>query len=312
MRGRGRGSWADSATPSCPAWRTALAATAVPVPAATVRLARGVRNASPEAAVDCLGPHVEHPDRELGLAVRSALAAAGVEAAPLAADIEPGLRADAEHAARCLAALAAVTPAPLLERALRDELELLRERVLALLAVRHGAEAIHLVALGLASDAESRRSLAIEMLDVTLGARRGGTRLTGGADGPARPRSPACSSQSSLRMLRAIEPQRSPTSSTTPKGTGDRPGWRRARCTRRAGPDRSLHLAGPPRPPIRCFARPWNGPRAAPRSKGFAPPARYLSHATAHVLAELDLRPDPFVVDANRRMAEWWWRSHWC
>ena len=148
-----------------PSVATALAATAVPVPAATVRLARGVRNASPEAVVDCLGPHVEHPDRELGLAVRSALAAAGVETAPLAADIEPALRADAEHAARCLAALAAVTPAPLLERALRDELELLRERVLALLAVRHGAEAIHLVALGLASDAESRRSLAIEMLE---------------------------------------------------------------------------------------------------------------------------------------------------
>ncbi len=151
-----------------PSVANALAATAVPVPAATVRLARGVRNASPEAVVDCLGPHVEHPDRELGLAVRSALAAAGVEAAPLAADIEPALRADAEHAARCLAALAAVTPAPLLERALRDELVLLRERVLALLGVRHGAEAIHLVALGLASGAESRRSLAIEMLDVTL------------------------------------------------------------------------------------------------------------------------------------------------
>ena len=193
-----------------PSVANALAATAVPVPAATVRLARGVRNASPEAVVDCLGPHVEHPDRELGLAVRSALAAAGVEAAPLAADIEPALRADAEHAARCLAALAAVTPAPLLERALRDELVLLRERVLALLAVRHGAEAIHLVALGLASGAESRRSLAIEMLDVTLGARRGGTRLTGGADGPARPRSPAaarrarsgCSARSSRSARR--------------------------------------------------------------------------------------------------------------
>ena len=76
---------------------------------------------------------------------------------------------DAEHAARCLAALASVAPAPLLERALRDELELLEQRVLALLAVRHGAERIKLAALGLRSDAEGRRSLAIEMLDVTLG-----------------------------------------------------------------------------------------------------------------------------------------------
>jgi hypothetical protein len=110
-----------------------------------------------------------HPDRELGLAVLSALAATGVQAAQLEAPLQETLRADAEHAARCLAALAVVAPAPLLERALRDELELLRQRVLALLAVRHGAEPIHLVTLGLASGAEGRRSLAIEMLDVTLG-----------------------------------------------------------------------------------------------------------------------------------------------
>ncbi len=43
--------------------------------------------------------------------------------------------------------------------------------------------------------------------------------------------------------------------------------------------------------------------------KAFAPPARYLSHATARFLAELDLRPDPLVVDAIRAMAAWWWRS---
>src|SRR6185312_10167653 len=70
--------------------------------------------------------------------------------------------------ARCRATLAAVAPAPQLERAIRDELELLRQRVLALLAVRHGAETIHSVALGLASPAEGRRSLAIELLEVTL------------------------------------------------------------------------------------------------------------------------------------------------
>ncbi len=148
---------------------TALATATAPVPAATVRLARGVRNASPDAAMACLGPHVEHPDRELGLAVRSAIAATGADGTPVAADLERALREDAEHAARCLSALAAVVPAPLLERALRDELDLVRQRVLALLAVQHGTEAIHLVALGLASDAEGRRGLAIEMLDVTLG-----------------------------------------------------------------------------------------------------------------------------------------------
>jgi hypothetical protein len=34
--------------------------------------------------------------------------------------------------------------------------------------VQYGSEAIHLVTIGLASDAEGRRSLAIEMLDLTL------------------------------------------------------------------------------------------------------------------------------------------------
>jgi hypothetical protein len=152
-----------------PAVATALAEASVPVPVATLRLVRAVRNASPDNVVACLDAHVEHPDRELGLAVLSALGATGVDASPLATSLERTLRGDSEHAARCLAALAAVEPAPLLERAIRDELELLRQRVLALLAMRHGAETIHSVALGLASDVEGRRSLAIEMLEVTLG-----------------------------------------------------------------------------------------------------------------------------------------------
>lgn len=151
-----------------PAVAAALANAPVPVPVATLRLVRAVRTASPDEVAACLGSHVEHADRELGLAVISALGASGVEASPLAASLERTLHADSEHAARCLAALAAVEPAPLLERAIRDELELLRRRVLALLAVRHGADAIHSVALGLAGDVEGRRSLAIEMLEVTL------------------------------------------------------------------------------------------------------------------------------------------------
>ena len=153
---------------SLPAVAVALAEASAPVPVATLRLVRAVRGASPGAVVACLGAHVEHPDRELGLTVLSGLGATGVDASQLAVGLERTLRADSEHAARCLAALAAVAPAPQLERAIRDELELLRQRVLALLAVRHGAETIHSVALGLASSAEGRRSLAIELLEVTL------------------------------------------------------------------------------------------------------------------------------------------------
>jgi hypothetical protein len=55
-----------------------------------------------------------------------------------------------------------------LERALGDELRLLRDRVLALLAVRYGVETVQGASLGLVSDVDGRRSLAAETLDVTL------------------------------------------------------------------------------------------------------------------------------------------------
>jgi hypothetical protein len=77
-------------------------------------------------------------------------AADGAGASSLADDtFDRMLRTDADHAVRCLAALSAVEPAPVLERAIRDELDLLRQRVLAL-AVRYGPDAIRPAALGLA------------------------------------------------------------------------------------------------------------------------------------------------------------------
>jgi hypothetical protein len=151
-----------------PTLQTALDRSPVPVPTSTLRLVRAVRATSPVGAAAALGPHVENPDRELGLAVLAALAAAGADASTLPDALERTLLADASHAARCLAALAAVEPAPLVVRAVRDELELLRRRVLALLGVRHGSQAIGAVMLGLSADDEGRRSLAIEMLEVTL------------------------------------------------------------------------------------------------------------------------------------------------
>jgi hypothetical protein len=78
------------------------------------------------------------------------------------------LQTDAEHAARCLAARSAVEPAPVLERAIRDELDLLRQRVFALLTVRYGSDAIHPAALGLAGAHDDRRALAVEILEVKL------------------------------------------------------------------------------------------------------------------------------------------------
>jgi hypothetical protein len=144
------------------------AALSEPVSPTTARLVRAARAAWPEGVARCLGPHVEHPDRELGLEIISALAAAHVDAEPLGPALDRALHADAEHAALCLAALAALEPAPLVSRALRDELALLRARVLALLAVAHGTRTVAPLALALDGADESRRSLGIELLEETL------------------------------------------------------------------------------------------------------------------------------------------------
>lgn len=155
----------DAALPRVAA---ALADAAEPAAPSTLRLVRATRASSPEQAAARLAPYVEHPDRELGLAVLTALGTAHVDPAPIAGIIDRTLRADAEHAGRCLAALEFVAADSELARALRDEIGLLRDRVLALLAVRYGAETVQAVSLGLRSDADDRRSLAAETLDVTL------------------------------------------------------------------------------------------------------------------------------------------------
>jgi hypothetical protein len=151
-----------------PSLQAVLADATVPVRVSTLRLVRAARPGTPEQAAACLAPHVEHPDRELGLAVLGALAADGAGASLADDTFDRMLRADAEHAVRCLAALAAVEPAPVLERAIRDELDLLRQRVFALLTVRYGSDAIHPAALGLAGEDEGRRALAVEILEVKL------------------------------------------------------------------------------------------------------------------------------------------------
>src|SRR6266536_2539899 len=101
-------------------------------------------------------------------AVLAVLAAAGADPAPIAAALDRTLRADAEHFARCAAVRQVVGAGSELAHALGDELELLRRRVLALLAVRYGAEEIGAVANRLECDTDDRRSLAAETLDVTL------------------------------------------------------------------------------------------------------------------------------------------------
>jgi hypothetical protein len=86
-------------------------------------------------------------------------------------DTAPIIVADLEHAGRALRALAAAERAPAassLRRALRDELDLLRRRVLACLAVNHGEEPLTRISHQLARGDARAHALAVEWLDVTL------------------------------------------------------------------------------------------------------------------------------------------------
>ena len=90
---------------------------------------------------------------------------------PPEVDISLVILADVEHAAHTLRALSAVALHPgagPLSGALRDELELLRRRVLAGLAVRHDEEALERVSVQLERADSRTHALAMEWLDVSL------------------------------------------------------------------------------------------------------------------------------------------------
>ena len=141
-----------------------------------------MRDIGGPSAIAGLHRHAEHPDREIGLAVMHALAALGSAGVPDADRAGPNpeeqdragsalARADLEHAARVLQALTAFDdePAAALQcAALRDELDLVRRRVLAALSMRHGIEGIHRVTFHLVQHDARSHALALEWLDVTL------------------------------------------------------------------------------------------------------------------------------------------------
>ncbi len=81
------------------------------------------------------------------------------------------VREDLEHATHALRALVAfedVPAATLLVTALQDELELIRQRVLAAFSMRHGTEGFNRVVFQLAQRDSRSHALALEWLDVTL------------------------------------------------------------------------------------------------------------------------------------------------
>jgi hypothetical protein len=143
-------------------------------------LVRAGREIGGPDAVSVLVRHVDHRDREVGLAVMTALAALGPADAghdpsgritPLPDVTEPVVRSDLEHAAHILQALVAFaddTAATELSAALRDELTLVRRRILAAFSMRHGTEGFTRVVFQLAQRDSRAHALALEWLDVTL------------------------------------------------------------------------------------------------------------------------------------------------
>ena len=127
-------------------------------------LARVGRAIGGSTAVGVLRRHVEHPDRDVGLAVLRALAAIGSPGSRSGAD-PVGLEAavvsgDLEHATHVLRALVTFedsSSAELLRAALRDELGLLRRRIVAELSIRYGAAGLDRVAFAIRA---ARRPLA--------------------------------------------------------------------------------------------------------------------------------------------------------
>ena len=137
------------------------------------RMVRAMRTPSP-ARDAALMAHVAIDDRSLGLHVIERLAAS--TAAPKAAHavLDHVARDDIEHAQRVLGALISceVDPAVdsdgVLRRALSDELDLVRRRVVAALVARHGRTRLLAALTRLRRDGEEA-ALAAEALEVTVG-----------------------------------------------------------------------------------------------------------------------------------------------
>jgi HEAT repeat protein len=141
------------------------------------RLARVCRTIGGQAATHVLHRHLDHLDRAVGLEVMTALAAlesskTANDRATTAAESEGDVaRADLEYSIDTLRALlmfddeASAGP---LRSALRDELDLARQRVLASLAIRYGTDDINRVSLQLAQPDPRTQALALEWLEVTL------------------------------------------------------------------------------------------------------------------------------------------------
>lgn len=136
----------------------------------TLRALRACRSLPGDVAVDLLLRYVDHPDRAVGLVVLRTIAGAHPEPSTrLHATLRDLVVADALHARRVLTArlTLALPAASPLDRALHDELLLLRDRALAVLTIRLGDVAAR-AGRNLRSADGPTRALALEALDVAV------------------------------------------------------------------------------------------------------------------------------------------------
>jgi hypothetical protein len=144
-------------------------------------LARACGQIGGDEAAAVLRHHLDDRDREVGLAVAVALAAlagdttggaeSSVQGVGTDASLDRMIRTDLEDATYALRALHLLGDADafaVLCRALRDELHLLRHRLLACMSSRYGPESLSRVQFQLAQPDVRAHAVAMEWLDVTL------------------------------------------------------------------------------------------------------------------------------------------------
>jgi hypothetical protein len=148
------------------------------------QLARVCRVMRGDDALVVLCRHLDHRDREIGLAVARALTARCPEPARERTDASrqvptvlldesaaEAIRRDLHDAAHALRARCAFDDAAqfaMLSRALLDHLRLLEQRIVACLAIRYGAENVAKVRYQLAQNDARSHALALEWMEVTF------------------------------------------------------------------------------------------------------------------------------------------------
>ncbi len=131
-------------------------------------LLRAAAEAARDRGAMVIGPALRDPDRVVRLSALEALEAADAGGVVAPVLLDELLQDAGAHAARALAARAALSTSDgSLRRALEDEIALARRLVVAVLGLRHGDQVRH--AVQVVDNAEGqRRALGVEALDVLL------------------------------------------------------------------------------------------------------------------------------------------------